>query len=247
MASIASSRCCGESAFDRIPLVNTTSAYLCLPPPRTREVGLRQNRRRIVSVIHLPTGAPGAGGGKTTIPVGESVSKSPPVSGSAGRPVSGSAGRPVSGSADRRASGSRTLLGGAFGRVYPVECAGERLLPLCIAISALRLVPLRFPAPELPPISCQFGGSVPVAHGQSRGICRTQDRGLGNFGAYDGNAEHIGLDLHADTVVGDAAVHLEHIDIDARVGPHGFGHIATLVADGLQSRSHDMCARVETR
>src|SRR5699024_11245478 len=130
--------------------------------------------------------------GTARLPVGGSASKSPPVSGaagrpvsgsagrrvsgSAGRPVSGSAGRPVSGSADRRASGSRTLLGGAFGRVYPVECAGERLLPLCIAISALRLVPLRLPAPELPPISCQFGGCVAVGHGQFRGICRTQDR-----------------------------------------------------------------------
>ncbi len=102
-------------------------------------------------------------------------------------------------------------------------------------------------------------GFSPEPDGQPGGVGRAQRGGLRRRpGLTDVDAEHVGLDLHAQVVGGDAAVDLQHLQVYAGVGLHRVDDVAALVADRLQRRAghvrvgveprqaHDRAARVRT-
>ena len=80
----------------------------------------------------------------------------------------------------------------------------------------------------------QLVGVVPEAGGQAGGVGRAERGGLGDHRPADRHAEDVGLDLHAQVVGGDAAVDLEHVEVDAGVLLHRVDDVAALVADRLQ-------------
>ena len=94
--------------------------------------------------------------------------------------------------------------------------------------------PLRLPPLVLVPVLPQLLGVLPEADGQPGGVRRAERRGLGDHRPADRDAEHVGLDLHAQVVGGHAAVDLEHLQLDPGVLLHRVGDVAALVADRLE-------------
>src|SRR4051794_17817772 len=130
--------------------------------------------------------------------------------------------------------GRRALWGVRSVDVYPVEGAFYGLFPGGVRGVALVLGPLGGPAGGLVPVGPEFVGVAPEVDGEAGGVGGAQGGGLGHHGAADGDAEDVGLDLHAQVVGGDAAVDLEDVQLDAGVGGHRLGDVAGLVADGFQ-------------
>ena len=87
---------------------------------------------------------------------------------------------------------------------------------------------------RLVPVLAQLVGVLPEADREAGRVRRAERRGLGDDRPADRDAEDVGLDLHAQLVGGDAAVDLEHLEVDAGVLLHRLGDVAALVADRLQ-------------
>src|SRR5689334_14054544 len=103
---------------------------------------------------------------------------------------------------------------GSAGSVHvdPVERPGNRLLPLGVALLALLLAPCGIPATGLVPVVAQLVGGLPEADRESRCVAGTQRGGLGDDRSAHRDAEDVRLDLHAELVGRDAAVHLQHLE-----------------------------------
>ncbi|KPY89784.1 hypothetical protein ALO94_200937 [Pseudomonas syringae pv. spinaceae] len=59
--------------------------------------------------------------------------------------------------------------------------------------------------------------------------------------------QQVGEKLHEPAVAGGSAVYPKLLERAADVGLHGVENVANLVADGFQSRTHDVCARTAFR
>src|SRR6516162_8493974 len=94
--------------------------------------------------------------------------------------------------------------------VYPVQCAIDRFLPAGIAGRPAVGRPSGLPPPGLVPVGTQFSGVPPEADRQAGGVAGAQRGGLRHHRTADRNAQDVGLQLHAQVVGRDAAVHLQH-------------------------------------
>ena len=97
------------------------------------------------------------------------------------------------------------------------------------------------------PVGPQVGRIGPEADRQPRRVGDAQRGGLGDHRPYDVHAQHVGLDLHAQVVIGDTAVDLQHLKAHTGIGFHRVHHIAALVADRLQRRAGHVRVGVEPR
>src|ERR1700733_5304510 len=118
--------------------------------------------------------------------------------------------------------------------LHPVQRALPGLFPACIPIFPLLLTPLGVPALGLVPVGLELVGIGPETGGQARGVRGTQRGRFGPDRPAARNAQNVGLELHAQIVRGDPAVHLQHLQVHAGVLFHRVADVAALVADGFQ-------------
>src|SRR5580765_7493647 len=118
--------------------------------------------------------------------------------------------------------------------VDPVQGALDGLAPPGIPAASTLLAPRGLPPLGLLPVLPQLIGAGPESGRQTCSVCRAESGRLRDPRLDDGDAEDVGLQLHADPVGRDTAVDLEHLERDAGVHGHRVGDVAALVADRLQ-------------
>src|SRR5205085_3159463 len=115
-----------------------------------------------------------------------------------------------------------------------------RLLPVLEVLVALRRVHLRLPALVLTPVLPEVLLAVPQPGGETRGVGSAERGGLGNLRADHRDPKQVRLELHQQVVADHAAVYLERVQVNARVGIRRLDDLAALVGGRLERRPGDM-------